>query len=110
MQIDTDITPVGDEVQQIFEFNLIGQVDTAEAQASSPIKVVIGCFSETTITGALQATATTTNTEITSFTDNGAAFKVYLLGYKAGDASNLFSVSLNTVFDWTTDITDCYES
>ena len=97
-------------MQQIFEFGLRGEVNTTTIYAESPIKVVIGCFLETTITGALQATATATNSEITSFTDNGAAFKVYLLGFKAGDASNLFSVSLNTVFDWTTDITDCYES
>ena len=107
VQINTDITAVGNEVQQVFEFSLRATPRTAAVFADKAVRVTVGCFSETTISGALVASPPA---NFSSFSDDGAVFKIYLLGFRQGDAADTFSVHLNSVFQWTTDIPDCFES
>ena len=71
--------------------------------------MIIGCFEETTISGAL--ITPTYDATVLEFTDDGAVFKIYLERYDEQDSSTEYaSYPLDQVFSWTTDINLCYES
>ena len=78
MSIQTDFTPAGDEVQQLFEFTLKAEA-FFEKVGSTLIKVIIGCFEETTISGAL--ITPTYDSTVLEFTEDAALFKLFLEKY-----------------------------
>jgi len=62
----------------LFEFTLRAEAYFGKV-GSTLIKVIIGCFEETTISGAL--TTPTYDSTVSEFTDDGAVFKIYLERY-----------------------------
>ena len=89
----------------MFEFTLKAEA-YFDKIGSTLIKVIIGCFEETTISGAL--ITPTYDATVLEFTENGAVFKIYLERYDEQDSSTEFaSYPLEQVFSWTTDINLC---
>jgi len=89
----------------LFEFTLKAEA-YFEKVGSTEIKVIIGCFEETTISGAL--ITPTYDATVLEFTENGAVFKIYLERYDEQVSSTEFaSYPLDQVFSWTTDINLC---
>ena len=108
MSIQTDFTPAGDEVQQLFEFTLKAEA-FFEKVGSTLIKVIIGCFEETTINGALKLPAY--DSTVVDFTEDAALFKLFLEKYDTQDSTTEFKTyPLEKVISWTTDISLCYAS
>ena len=62
----------------MFEFTLRAEA-YFDKVGSTLIKVIIGCFEETTISGALKTP--TYDSTVSEFTDDGAVFKIYLERY-----------------------------
>jgi len=62
----------------LFEFTLRAEA-FFDKVGSTLIKVIIGCFEETTISGAL--ITPTYDSTVSEFTEDGAVFKIYLERY-----------------------------
>ena len=95
-------------MQQLFEFTLRAEAHFNKI-ANSLIKVIIGCFDEAFISGAL--ITPTFDSTVLEFTENSAIFKIFLEKYDPADSTTEFSTyPLEEVISWTTDISLCYAS
>ena len=98
VNINTAITAA----HEVIEFSLRSSVDTSTNFAEKAVKVNIGCYSPTTMTGTVDIP--TNHSYFKSSSENGESIK--FLVYPISDP-HFAALKLTSVLKWASDITGC---